>query len=106
MGDPKMGRPGKWRAWSTPVVPGWFNFLTMDMGMGQNETARGQVLVLGSIWQGNPFWVHPFDPQPYRYISGGTSPPHLHLPCRDLDPMFEIGMSHWRCLFLFFRPHV
>ena len=30
------------------------------MGMGQTKTTRG----FGSIYQGNPFWVRSFDPQP------------------------------------------
>ena len=37
------------------------------MGMGQNLTTRGpQVLVLGCICQGKPFWAPMFDPQPYK----------------------------------------
>ena len=37
----------------------------VQMGMGQNLTTRGpQVLVLGSVYQGKPFCVPIFDPQP------------------------------------------
>ena len=40
------------------------------VGVGQNQTTRGpQVLVLGSIYQGKPFWVHMFDPQPCNRIA-------------------------------------
>ena len=35
-------------------------FAEINMGMGQNLTTRGpQVLVLGSTYQGNPFWGYP-----------------------------------------------
>ena len=34
--------------------------------MGQNSTRGGQVLVHVSIYQGKPFWIHIFDPQPIR----------------------------------------
>ena len=42
------------------------------MGMGQNLTTRGpQVLVLGSIYQGNPFWV-PIDPRHQSFWARGA----------------------------------
>ena len=40
------------------------------LGMGQNQTTRGpQLSVHVSIYQGNPFWVPIFDPQPFLQSS-------------------------------------
>ena len=50
----------------SPVVwcrEGLGTLKALNMGVGQNET-RGPGLV-GSIYQGKPFWVPIFDPQPY-----------------------------------------
>ena len=79
------------------LVQGLSAQFSLDMGMDQNQATRGpQILVHPSTRV--PFWIHIFDPQPYRQAE--RNPETFAGPCavkEDLHFASQLKLTQDEC---------